>query len=47
MPNYFDTTLKDFSSQFNDYEGDDQYLHGVPFSSELSLSEQLYTPRGS
>lgn len=47
MPNYFETTLPDFSQQFNDYEPTDQLLYGVPFTSGLSLGEQLYTPRGS
>lgn len=47
MPNYFDTTIPDFTDVFNDYEGWDQYWNGVPFTSALSLGEQLYTPRGS
>lgn len=47
MPNYFEATLREFTDEFNDYESWDQYLYGVPFSSGLSLGEQLYTPRGS
>lgn len=47
MPNYFKTTIPDFTSVFNDYEPADQYLYGVPYDSELPLGEQLYTPRGS
>ena len=47
MPNYFDTTIKEFTDEFHGYENFDQYYQGVPFTSELSLSEQLYTPRGS
>lgn len=47
MPNYFEATIPEFTDEFNDYEGWDQYYYGVPFSSGLSLGEQLYTPRGS
>jgi hypothetical protein len=47
MPNYFEATIPEFTDEFNDYEGWDQYVYGVPFSSGLSLGEQLYTPRGS
>mgnify|MGYP006950270695 CR=1 FL=1 len=47
MPNYFEATLSEFTSEFNDYEPWDQYLYGVPFESGLGLGEQLYTPRGS
>lgn len=31
MPNYFQTTLPEFTNIFNDYEALDQYLYGVPF----------------
>lgn len=47
MPNYFETTIKEFTDYFNDYEFYQQYISGVPFDSGLSLGEQLYTPRGS
>jgi hypothetical protein len=47
MPNYFATTIADFSTELHDYEDWDQYYLGTPFTSELNLSEQLYTPRGS
>lgn len=47
MPNYFEATIPEFTDVFNDYEGWDQYWQGKPFSTGLSLGEQLYTPRGS
>ena len=39
MPNYFATTIDDFSTELNDYEDWDQYYLGTPFTSELNLSE--------
>ena len=39
MPNYFEATLSEFTSEFNDYEPWDQYLFGVPFESDLGLGE--------
>jgi hypothetical protein len=39
MPNYFATTIADFSTELNDYEDWDQYYLGTPFTSELNLSE--------
>lgn len=39
MPNYFATTISEFSTEMNDYEGKDKYFQGIPFTSELDWSE--------